>query len=83
MNSDTMKGDWKTFKGKVKERFGKLTDDELEKAAGRRDQVVGAIQKSYGLAKEEAERRFKDFETECGHCESSQSHMASGSKKNP
>jgi uncharacterized protein YjbJ (UPF0337 family) len=63
MNSDTMKGDWKQFKGKVKEAWGKLTDDELDVIAGRRDQLVGAIQKHYGIARDEAERQVQNFET--------------------
>jgi len=62
MNWDTVKGDWKQFKGKVKEGWGKLTDDELDVIAGRRDQLVGAIQKRYGIAREEAERQVQDFE---------------------
>jgi uncharacterized protein YjbJ (UPF0337 family) len=62
MNWDTMKDDWKQFKGKVKEAWGKLTDDELDVIAGRRDQLVGAIQKRYGIAREEAESQVQDFE---------------------
>jgi uncharacterized protein YjbJ (UPF0337 family) len=63
MNWDTVKGDWKQFKGKVKEAWGKLTDDELDVIAGRRDQLVGAIQKSYGIARDEAEIQVRNFET--------------------
>lgn len=62
MNWDTIKGDWKQVKGKVKEQWGKLTDDELERIEGRRDQLAGAIQKRYGVAKDEAERQVKEFE---------------------
>jgi len=62
MNWDTVKGDWKQFKGKVKETWGKLTDDELDVIAGRRDQLVGAIQKSYGVAKDHAEREVSEWE---------------------
>ncbi len=71
MNWDTVKGDWKTFRGKVKERFGRISDDELEKIAGRREQLAGAIQKSYGVAKDEAERQLRDFETQCESCSTS------------
>jgi uncharacterized protein YjbJ (UPF0337 family) len=70
MNWDTIKGDWKQFKGKVKEKWGKLTDDDLNKIQGRRDQLAGAIQKTYGIAKDEAEKQVKDFETTCSACES-------------
>ena len=62
MNWDTVKGDWKQFKGKVKEAWGKLTDDELDVIAGQRDQLVGAIQKRYGIAREEAESQVQKFE---------------------
>ncbi len=62
MNWDTVKGDWKQVKGKVKEAWGKLTDDELDVIAGKRDQLVGAIQKCYGVAREEAERQVAQFE---------------------
>jgi uncharacterized protein YjbJ (UPF0337 family) len=63
MNWDIAKGDWKQFKGKVKEAWGKLTDDELDVIAGRRDQLVGAIQKSYGIGRDEAEHQVRVFES--------------------
>jgi uncharacterized protein YjbJ (UPF0337 family) len=69
MNWDTVKGDWKQFKGKVKESWGKLTDQELEVIAGKRDQLIGAIQKGYGIARDEAERQVESFERSCGECE--------------
>ena len=65
MNWDTVKGDWKNFKGKVKEQWGKLTDDEVDRIEGRRDQLAGAIQKRYGMAKDEAEQAIQDFERDC------------------
>lgn len=65
MNWDTVKGDWKQFKGKVKEAWGKLTDDELDVISGKRDQLIGAIQKSYGIARDEAERQVAQFERSC------------------
>lgn len=66
MNWDTIEGGWKQFKGKVKERWGELTDDDLDVAAGKRDQVVGAIQRRYGVARDEAEKQLTDFERKCG-----------------
>jgi uncharacterized protein YjbJ (UPF0337 family) len=71
MNSDTLSGNWKQLRGKVKEQWGKLTDDDLEVASGRRDQIVGAIQKRYGLAKDEAERQLKEFEDQHASAHSS------------
>lgn len=62
MNNDILAGNWKQFKGNIIEQWGKLTDDDLDVAAGRRDQIVGKLQEHYGLAKDEAERQIKDFE---------------------
>ena len=49
MNWDQVEGNWKQFKGKVKEQWGKLTDDHIDRIAGRRDQLAGRIQESYGI----------------------------------
>lgn len=62
MNWDQAKGNWKELKGKVKEQWGKLTDDDVDVIEGRRDQLLGSIQKTYGITKDEAERQIKDFE---------------------
>jgi uncharacterized protein YjbJ (UPF0337 family) len=63
MNWDRIEGNWKQAKGKIKEQWGKLTDDHLDKVAGKRDQLVGKIQECYGIAKDDAERQVKDWET--------------------
>ena len=57
MNENTVKGNWLQFKGKVKEQWGKLTDDDFDVAAGKRDQLAGRVQERYGIAKDEAERQ--------------------------
>jgi uncharacterized protein YjbJ (UPF0337 family) len=62
MNEDRMEGNWKQFKGKVKEQWGKLTDDDLDVIAGKREQLLGRIQQRHGLAKEDAEREVESFE---------------------
>jgi len=62
MNQDTMGGKWMQFKGMVKEQWGKLTDDDLDKIAGKRDQLLGKVQERYGIAREEAERQIKGWE---------------------
>ena len=54
MNQDTIAGNWKQFKGKVKEQWGKLTDG---------DQMIGKMQERYGIAKDEAEKQVTDWET--------------------
>jgi len=65
MNWDTMKGEWKQFRGKVQEKWGDLTDDDLDRIEGKRDQLLGAVQKRYGVAREEAEKQVADFEAHC------------------
>jgi uncharacterized protein YjbJ (UPF0337 family) len=57
MNWDRIEGNWKQFTGKVKEQWGKLTDDDIDVIGGKRDQLVGKIQESYGIGKDEAERQ--------------------------
>jgi len=63
MNWDRIEGNWKQFKGQVKEGWGKLTDDDVAVINGKRDQLVGKIQERYGCAKDEADRQVKDWET--------------------
>lgn len=62
MNNDRIEGNWKQAKGKLKEQWGKLTDDDLDVIAGRRDQLLGRIQERHGIAKEEAETQISSFE---------------------
>jgi uncharacterized protein YjbJ (UPF0337 family) len=61
MNQEQAAGNWKIFKGKIKEQWGKLTDDDLTQIEGNRDQLLGTVQKRYGIAKEEAERQVNEF----------------------
>lgn len=61
MNQDRFAGIWKQLRGKVKEHWGKLTNDPLGVAAGTRDQLAGRIQERYGVSKEKAARQLKDF----------------------
>ena len=63
MNWDTAAGNWKQLKGKVKQQWGKLTDDDLTLIEGQRDELIGRIQERYGLAKDEADRQVKDWES--------------------
>jgi len=64
MNWDQVAGQWKQLKCKVKEKWGDLTDDDLDKISGKRDQLVGTIQQRYGIAKDEAERRVDQWANE-------------------
>ena len=61
MNKDRVEGNWRQFKGKVKEQWGKLTDDDLDVIAGKRDQLLGRIQERHGFSKEEAEKQVNDW----------------------
>jgi uncharacterized protein YjbJ (UPF0337 family) len=56
MNQDRIQGRWKQFKGRLREQWGKLTEDDLDVIAGRRDQLLGRIQQRHGQARDEAER---------------------------
>ncbi|MBW6493158.1 MAG: CsbD family protein [Burkholderiaceae bacterium] len=62
MNWDIVEGNWKQFKGKVKAQWGKLTDDHLDVIGGKRDQLSGKIQETYGITKDQAETQIKTFE---------------------
>lgn len=63
MNKDTFAGNWKIFKGEVRKQWGKLTDDEVDQIAGDREKLLGQIQKSYGIIKDEAEKEVKAWES--------------------
>jgi len=62
MNRDTIGGQWTQLKGKVKQQWAKLTDDDVTRIEGRRDVLIGRIQERYGIAEDEAERQVKQFE---------------------
>ncbi|MBS1156927.1 MAG: hypothetical protein H6R07_2851 [Proteobacteria bacterium] len=62
MNWNIIEGNWKQYKGMIKARWGKLTDDHLDVIAGKRDQLAGKIQETYGLTQEEVEEEIKSFE---------------------
>jgi len=62
MNWDRIEGNWKQLKGQVREQWGRLTDDEFDVIGGKRDKLVGSLQNSYGIAKDEAEKQISDFE---------------------
>ncbi len=62
MNWDIVQGNWKQFKGKVKAQWGKLTDDQLDVIDGKRIELLGRIQETYGIGKDEAEQQLAQFE---------------------
>ena len=61
MNWDRIEGNWKQLTGKAKVQWGKLTDDDLDVIAGRREQLAGKLQERYGIAKDEAEKQIDDW----------------------
>jgi uncharacterized protein YjbJ (UPF0337 family) len=61
MNWDVVEGKWKQLKGDVKRQWGKLTDDDMDVIAGNRDKLVGKIQESYGIGKDDADRQVSDW----------------------
>jgi uncharacterized protein YjbJ (UPF0337 family) len=61
MDWNRIEGNWKQLKGKVREKWGKLTDDNIDIVAGKREQLAGKIQEAYGIAKDDAERQIDEF----------------------
>ena len=61
MNSDRFEGNWKQLKGKVREQWGKLTNDDVDVINGKSEQLVGRLQEQYGISRDEAEREVDDF----------------------
>jgi uncharacterized protein YjbJ (UPF0337 family) len=61
MNKDHIEGNWLQVKGKVKEKWGKLTDDDLDVIEGNTDQLVGRIQERYGVAEDEAQKQVEEW----------------------
>ena len=61
MNWDQVEGNWKQFKGEIRERWGRFTEDDVEVIKGRRAQLVGKLQEKYGILREEAEREIAEF----------------------
>ncbi|MCL7744150.1 CsbD family protein [Guyparkeria hydrothermalis] len=62
MASDRIEGNWKQLKGRIKQEWGQLTDDDLDEAEGHRDYLIGKVQERYGIAKEQAREQVEAFE---------------------
>ena len=65
MNWDRIEGNWKELKGQVREKWGRLTNDEIDVIAGRRERLEGTIQRVYGKSKDEVKREVDEF---CNTC---------------
>ena len=60
-NEDVLAGKWKQAKGKVKQRWGKLTDSDLDRISGRMEELIGIVQERYGYTREQAEKEMSEF----------------------
>jgi uncharacterized protein YjbJ (UPF0337 family) len=63
MNWDQLEGNWRQFKGSVKQQWGKLTDNDIEYIAGKREKFAGKLQERYGMSKQEAEKKADEWIT--------------------
>ncbi len=61
MNEDTLKGKWNEIRGEIQKKWGELTDDDLDKAEGQHDKMVGLLQQKYGYARDKAEKEYDEF----------------------
>jgi uncharacterized protein YjbJ (UPF0337 family) len=61
MNWEQVEGNWKEFKGKIRSKWAKFTDDDLDQIAGKKDALLGRLQQHYGFKKDQAERELDDF----------------------
>ena len=66
MDWDRISGNWEHWKGRIRERWGRITDDQLDAIGGQREQLAGQIEVSYGLSREEAERQLRNWERNLG-----------------
>jgi len=66
MNNDILGGKWKQLRGQAQQKWGQLTNDDLDQVEGKRDELIGRVQERYGVARDEAERQVSEFETSHG-----------------
>lgn len=66
MDNDVLKGNFAQLKGRIKQKWGQLTDDEIDEMEGHAEILAGKLQERYGLAKDEAERQAQEFQNENG-----------------
>jgi uncharacterized protein YjbJ (UPF0337 family) len=78
MNWDRIEGNWKQFAGQARQKWGKLTDDDFEEAAGRKDELVGLIQERYGMARDEAAKQADDWAKALKEEEKTERHRSAG-----
>jgi len=83
MNSDQLEGQWKQIKGTVREKWGKLTDDDLTAIAGKKDQFVGRLQERYGISREQAQKDLDKWLSGLHAAESPRTQTSGGGGSTP
>lgn len=81
MNKDIFEGKWTEYKGKIKEKWGKLTDNDITEINGKREALLGKIQTRYGYAKERAEKELNEFEKNGCGCSKEKAHSSHSGEK--
>ena len=61
MNADQMEGNWKQLRGRAKQQWGNLTDDDVEQIAGKREALIGKLQQRYGIVREQAQKKVEEW----------------------
>jgi uncharacterized protein YjbJ (UPF0337 family) len=61
MNWDRIEGNWKQLKARVRQKWGELTDDDVDRIAGKKDELVGKLQERKGIARDDAEREVQEW----------------------
>lgn len=69
MNRNILQGKWKQLRGEIRQRWGEITDDDLDQVAGQSDKLAGVLQERYGYTQMEAERQIDEFLDEWGDTE--------------
>lgn len=80
MNSDQFEGKWKQMKGSLKQRWGKLTDDDITTLSGKKDELVGKLQERYGITREQAMKEADEWAATANADTTSTKHATAGSK---
>ena len=81
MNTDTVQGKWKQMKGALKQRWGKLTDDDLTTLSGKKDELIGKLQERYGYTREQAVMDADDWATKASYMWDDEAQSAGAGKK--
>lgn len=81
MNWNELEGKWNQMKGTVREKFGKLTDDDIQVIAGKKDQFLGKLQERYGMARAQAEKELDNWLRNVHETEAPRTHATGGGRE--